>query len=275
MCSGFGKAAWAECSPPNHESRGLFGGRDAAKAQPAESGGKTAPSNVSPSPAIQTLSPMANPMRTPIFLCALLASATGAFAQNPDGRSNARAEARAEARADAHGNPSNSSESSHSSHTSTHRIVIENGRTVVDERTEDGRAAPAGRRIGGGFPGGMPALPDCDPEEMLRKLREEVERDVGRGMPTIPLDGKPGRSRDSGSAKDSASGHSSSKEEKSSKHKGSGGKPMPVPPPTAAPGGTSDAGPRPFAPRGTATDPAAPRPKTSAKERGKLMPRPK
>ena len=92
-------------------------------------------------------------MRVPFLFCALLATATGALAQKPEGRSDARADAKADARADASGK---SSDSSHTSHTSTHRVVVENGRTIVDERTEDGRVVPSGGGAGGALPGGMP-----------------------------------------------------------------------------------------------------------------------
>ena len=174
---------------------------------------------------------MTHPMQIPVLLCALLATATGAFAQKPEGR----ADAKADARADASGK---SSDSSRSSHTSTHRVVVENGKTVVDERTEDGRVVPSGGARPGGLPlpGGLPAMPALDPEELLRNLREQLDRQLGGALPSIPFDGKrpldgrfdmrDGKHSASDSAKDSSSSSSSSRDadHKSSDAKGTDAK---------------------------------------------------
>lgn len=98
----------------------------------------------------------------------LFMSAVPLFAQDPV-RSDQKSEARAEARATG-------------SQRVTHRVVVVNGKKVVDERTVDGKPAP-----GGGAGSGDPGLGGLDAEEMLRKLREQVERDVGGGLPPVDL----------------------------------------------------------------------------------------
>ena len=167
-------------------------------------------------------------------LCTLLA--TAAVAQTPAPKV-AKADARAEARAKA---DAKSSDSSHSSHTVTHRVVVENGRTVVDERTENGSPVPAG----GPGPAGVPPLPAIDADEMLRKLREQVEREVGGGLPPIPVGGQPldGR-RASDRASDTASntskqnGSSPGTNSKDASTKGSSGKVSRTPPTAPRPTG--------------------------------------
>ena len=86
-------------------------------------------------------------------------------------KKTSRAEARAEARADAGG-----SGDKRSSHSVTHRVVVVNGKKIVDERTENGRPVGSGR-VGSGRPPlpGKPAVPDAD--ELLRRMREQLERD--------------------------------------------------------------------------------------------------
>jgi len=108
----------------------------------------------------------------------------------------ARAEARAEAR------PA----TARSSQTVTHRVVVENGKTVVDERTVDGKPVGGGK-LGGGVrpvPGGA-----IDAEEMLRKLREQVEGDLGRALPPLPA-GLPPRAGQPLPATRSSDSHSDS-----------------------------------------------------------------
>lgn len=92
-------------------------------------------------------------------------------------KKTSRAEARAEARADAGG-----SGDKRSSHSVTHRVVVVNGKKIVDERTENGRPVGSGR-VGSGRPPlpGKPAVPDAD--ELLRRMREQLERDLGRKLP--------------------------------------------------------------------------------------------
>jgi hypothetical protein len=172
-------------------------------------------------------------------LCTLLA--TAAVAQTPAPKA-AKADARAEARAEA---DAQQSDSSRSSHTSTHRVVVENGRTVVDERTENGSPVPAGGA--GPGPAGVPPLPAIDADEMLRKLREQVEREVGGGLPPIPvggqpLDGRRASDRASGSASDTSksSGASPGKNTKDAATKGTSGKDSrtaPTPPRPTGDGG--------------------------------------
>lgn len=164
---------------------------------------------------------MPHPTLFSLSLCTLLAA--NAMAQEPRppvGKADARADARAEARGD-----HKSSDSSRSSQTVTHRVVVVNGKTIVDERTENGRPAPAGRGAGSaGGAGGLPPLPELDAEEMLRKLREQVERDIGGGLPPLPVGGRPvgglpvdGR-RASDRASDSSKHSDSSKQSSSSKN---------------------------------------------------------
>ncbi len=93
-------------------------------------------------------------------------------------RSSGKAEARAEARADSKGS---GPRTSRSSHTVTHRVVVENGRTVVDERTENGRRVPTGKGRG---PGLVPPVgePSAQIEELMERTRREMERQ-GAGLP--------------------------------------------------------------------------------------------
>lgn len=216
---------------------------------------------------------MPNPMQIPLFLCALLTTATGALAQKPDGRSDARADSRADA-------SGKSSDSSHSSHTSTHKVVVVNGKTIVDERTEDGRPAPSGGAAGGALPGGvpmpggLPSLPEFDPEEMLKKLREQVEHEVGGAMPPLPLDGKwidvrDGKHSASDSAKDSSASSSSSKDadHKGADHKSTGAKSTDAKTTDKKPTRTPDAA--------TKDAPSKPTAEQPATEGGKLTPQKK
>lgn len=105
---------------------------------------------------------------------ALLAPLAG---QKP---ANQHAEARAEAHAEAHADGRGGVPGSRDVHSATHRVVVENGRTVVDARTVDGKPVPAGAA--------QPAQPPLpvDPAELLRRLREQVERAVGAGSPPAP-----------------------------------------------------------------------------------------
>ncbi len=96
----------------------------------------------------------------------LFVSTVPLFAQDP-GRNEAKSEARAEARATG-------------SQRVTHRVVVVNGKTVVDERTVDGTPGP-------GAGAGDPGLGGLDAEEMLRKLREQVEREAGGGLPPVDM----------------------------------------------------------------------------------------
>lgn len=83
------------------------------------------------------------------------------------------------ARAEAHANATNGE-----SRTATHRVVVVNGKTVVDERTESGKPIGGGA---GGFPVPMPGCASAD--DMLRQLQEQVARDMaaqGGGLPMPP-----------------------------------------------------------------------------------------
>jgi hypothetical protein len=165
--------------------------------------------------------------RTTLFsfsLCTLLATAPVAQEPSPEG---CKANARAEARASADGK---SSDSSRSSQTVTHRVVVKNGQKIVDERIENGKPAPADGGGGAGL-GGLPPLPALDADEMLRRLREQVEEEVGLGRPPIPAGGKPldarrASDRASDSASDSSKKGDSSKSNtrKDSSTKGSSGR---------------------------------------------------
>ncbi len=145
-----------------------------------------------------------------LSLCSLFTATLVAQAPRPQvGKAEGKAEARAEAKANA---DDKSSDSSRSSHTVTHKVVVVNGKKIVDERTENGRPAPAGGGAGGAGPVGLPPLPDLDAEEMLRKLREQVEREVGGGLPPLPRGDQPlGGGRASDRATDSSRRAPSSK----------------------------------------------------------------
>ena len=64
---------------------------------------------------------------------------------------------------------------SSSTKTSTHRVVIVNGKKIVDEKTVNGKKVPSSGDID--LPSGE------DAEEMLRKLRERMRREMGKGLP--------------------------------------------------------------------------------------------
>jgi hypothetical protein len=118
---------------------------------------------------------------------ALLALAGPGTSQH-DGNGNAKAHA--EANATAQGGECR---------TSTHRVVVVNGKTVVDERTENGvPVGPAGGRPGGNgaaplqprLP--MPQLGGTSAEEMMRQMQEEVRRQMEQQQrATPPLPPKP------------------------------------------------------------------------------------
>ncbi|MFO1078388.1 MAG: hypothetical protein U1E73_11760 [Planctomycetota bacterium] len=100
---------------------------------------------------------------TPILLLCAAALAALAPAQQAN-----RSEARAEARASA---------TNGQSHSATHRVVVENGKTVVDEHTDD--STPAA--------GPLPAMPSA--EDLLRQLQEQMR--CGLPVPAKPAAGKP------------------------------------------------------------------------------------
>lgn len=109
------------------------------------------------------------PFLTPFALLAL--GPVAAAQQQP-------ARADAEAHATARGGESTSS---------THRVVVVNGKTVVDERTENGK--PAAR--GGATPMPVPPMPPLpngeSAEEMLRRLQDELRRQLEQqGLPPLP-----------------------------------------------------------------------------------------
>jgi len=122
---------------------------------------------------------MHHPTLLVLPFCSLLLGVATAQTPSPaPGKADARADARAEAHATADG--------SRSSQSVTHRVVVINGKTVVDERTVDGKPVPGG--VAGPAGGGFPPLPPLgtDPEEMLRKLREQMEREMGGDLPPMP-----------------------------------------------------------------------------------------
>lgn len=130
---------------------------------------------------------MSHPKSAIPFLFALVACCASAFAQQPaNQKSEAKAEARAEARSDGGGSKT---------HSVTHRVVVVNGKTVVDERTENGRPVDKGaapRRRGRG----RPAPAGGDARETLRRMKEQLERDLGRELPLGGFDEplpKPGK----------------------------------------------------------------------------------
>lgn len=82
------------------------------------------------------------------------------------------------ARADAQAQATNGS-----SRTATHRVVVENGKTVVDERTEHGKP------VGSGAPADpLPPLPGVgSPEDLLRELEAQMGRQLGEAGGVLPL----------------------------------------------------------------------------------------
>ncbi|MFT4513820.1 MAG: hypothetical protein ACI89X_001685 [Planctomycetota bacterium] len=117
------------------------------------------------------------------FACLLLPIAMAA--QTPPATSTA--EANAEASANSSGSKSKKSSSSQ---TVTRRLVVVNGKTIVDEKKVNNKPVKGGRKSGGkglGL-GGTPAL---DIEEMkrdmMRKLRKQLDKDVGGHTIRPPL----------------------------------------------------------------------------------------
>ncbi len=79
------------------------------------------------------------------FACLLLPLSM--VAQNPP--STSKAEAKAEARANATANGSGvKSKRSSSSQTVTHKVVVENGKTIIDEKRVDGKLVRSGKGRG-------------------------------------------------------------------------------------------------------------------------------
>lgn len=109
----------------------------------------------------------------PLLSAAFLAAAPLIAQQPAPQSSSASANARAEARAEANGS---GPQSSQQRRTVTHRVVVRNGRKVVDERTENGKPVPAGN---GNGRSGMP-----DAEAMLRRMREQMQREL-RQLPDL------------------------------------------------------------------------------------------
>jgi len=120
------------------------------------------------------------PRTTDLLLSTLFATTALAplAAQAPRG-ADARADAKAEARADG-------ADRSHQSRSSSHRVVVRNGRTIVDERTENGRPVPSGKAGPSPKAGGAPAPAMPDPEELLRQMRERMRRQLEGALPDRP-----------------------------------------------------------------------------------------
>ena len=62
-----------------------------------------------------------------------------------------------------------------SKQTSTHRVVVVNGKTIVDEKTVDGRRVPS--------KGVDAPLPGLDPQKMIRELRDRMRKAEAKGLP--------------------------------------------------------------------------------------------
>lgn len=133
------------------------------------------------------------------FACLLLPIA--ALAQNPPSSSSSNAEATAEANANAN---SSGGETKKSSQSSTHKVVVVNGKTIVDEKTVNGKPVGSGKRGGkrkpgrgakpglGGTPGlGLGGTPPADLEamkrDMMRKLKEQMDKDMKGPVIRPPL----------------------------------------------------------------------------------------
>lgn len=86
------------------------------------------------------------------------------------------------------------SASSHTEHSSSHRVVVVNGKTVVDEKIVDGKQAPADS--------GAPPAPSPNADALLRELRARL-RAAGADLPA--LDPVESRAESSSSADASSS----------------------------------------------------------------------
>lgn len=123
--------------------------------------------------------------RATLFLSSLAVLAATAPCQRHESE-RVEVESRADARADARGG-----DTRRVTHTVTHRVVVVNGKTVVDERTENGKPVKSfrrgpvggiGRRVDRGVDRpSLPAMPD--PQETLRRMKEQLERELGRELP--------------------------------------------------------------------------------------------
>ncbi|MCR9247396.1 MAG: hypothetical protein NXI31_20390 [bacterium] len=157
---------------------------------------------MSPSPELPDPAPSRR-LWTLLCLGAGLLLHTPASAQASGGTTPAKANAAARASATAR---ANGPQTSRSSHSVTHRVVVRNGRTIVDERTENGRPTRGGK--GRGKPGA--ALPFGDPHAEVEKMMERMRREMPRGTIDLPrLDprkarGGAERARDSAKASDAA-----------------------------------------------------------------------
>lgn len=103
-----------------------------------------------------------------------------------EARAEARADAKADARADA---------SQRRSH--TRRVVVVNGKTVVDEETVDGKPVRPGRRPAPAIPRQprLPELPELpDPERLLEELERDLPADARDLLRRARQDGKATRS---------------------------------------------------------------------------------
>jgi hypothetical protein len=117
------------------------------------------------------------------FACLLLPIALAA--QTPPSTSNA--EAKAEAKASSNSSDSKSKKSS-SSQTVTHRVVVVNGKTIVDEKKVDNKPALGGRKPAGLGLGGTPTIDiEAMKQEMMRKLRKQLKKDMGGSTIRPPL----------------------------------------------------------------------------------------
>ncbi len=129
-------------------------------------------------------------MRTPASIVLARRFAAACFAVLPAAVLTPAAPAQAP-RADSH--------TSQSAHSSSHRVVVVDGKTVVDETIVDGKQVRSGG--GGGAGGGLP--PGIDPEAMLRELRARMP-DVGHDLPPV---GKDAPSKSSAHASSSSTHH--------------------------------------------------------------------
>jgi len=106
-------------------------------------------------------------------LIACISLSVSALGQTPP--SSGKAEAKAEARASA--NASGSGDKSSSSQTVTHRVVVVNGKTIVDERKVNNKPVKSPNPIGRRGP-----RPGTDLEslqrEMMRKLEQQMQKDI-------------------------------------------------------------------------------------------------
>ena len=94
---------------------------------------------------------------------------------------------KAEAKANASANSSDSkSKKSSSSQTVTHKVVVKNGKTIVDEKTVNGKPVKGGKgRAGKGL--GLGGMPSMDTDAIMRDMMKDLRKQLGKDMEGITI----------------------------------------------------------------------------------------